>query len=83
MKYDELEELLGNIQESLLDNMLKDLQKPAKRSPQLYNAIIKELERNGINCVPKAGDGDENALTRLLKATKEKFENDYGEGIIN
>lgn len=83
MKYDELEELLGNIQESLLDNMLEDLQNPDKRSPQLYNAIIKELERNGINCVPKAGDGDENALTRLLKATKEKFENDYGEGIIN
>ena len=83
MKYDELEELLGNIQESLLDNMLRDLQNPDKRSPQLYNAIIKELERNGINCVPNAGDGDENALTRLLKATKEKFENDYGEGIIN
>lgn len=83
MKYDALEELLGDIQESLLDNMLRDLQNPDKRSPQLYNAIIKELERNGINCVPKAGDGDENALTRLLKATKEKFENDYGEGIIN
>ena len=49
MKYDELEELLGNIQESLLDNMLRDLQNPDKRSPQLYNAIIKELERNGIN----------------------------------
>lgn len=80
MKYDELEELLGNIQESLLDNMLGDLQNPDKRSPQLYNAIIKELERNGINCVPKAGDGDENALTRLLKATKEKFEEDYGNG---
>ena len=83
MKYDELEELLGNIQESLLDNMLGDLQNPAKRSPQLYNAIIKELERNGINCIPKAGDGDDNALTRLLKATKEKFENDYGEDLIN
>lgn len=83
MKYDVLEELLGDIQESLLNNMLKDLQSPDKRSPQLYNAIIKELERNGINCVPKAGDGDENALTRLLKATKEKFENDYGEDILN
>lgn len=80
MKYDALEELLGDIQESLLDNMLKDLKNPDKRSPQLYNAIIKELERNGINCVPKAGDGDENALTRLLRATKEKFEEDYGNG---
>lgn len=83
MKYDALEELLGDIQESLLDNMLKDLQNPDKRSPQLYNAIIKELERNGINCVPKAGDGDDNALMKLLKATKEKFENDYGEDLIN
>lgn len=83
MKYDALEELLGDIQEELLNNMLKDLNNPEKRSPQLYNAIIKELERNGINCVPKAGDGDENALSRLLKATKEKFENDYGEDLIN
>lgn len=86
MKYDALEELLGDIQETLLDNMLKDLKNPDKRSPQLYNAIIKELERNGINCVPKAGDGDENALTRLLRATKEKFEEDYGnagENILN
>lgn len=83
MKYDALEELLGDIQEELLNNMLKDLNNPEKRSPQLYNAIIKELERNGINCVPKAGDGDENALTRLLKATKEKFDNDYGEDLIN
>lgn len=83
MKYDALEELLGNIQETLLDNMLKDLKNPDKRSPQLYNAIIKELERNGINCVPKAGDGDENALTRLLRATKEKFEEDYGGGSLN
>lgn len=83
MKYEALEELLGDIQETLLNNMLKDLQNPEKRSPQLYNAIIKELERNGINCVPKAGDGDENALTRLLKATKEKFENDYGEDTLN
>lgn len=83
MKYDALEELLGDIQEELLNNMLKDLNNPEKRSPQLYNAIIKELERNGIKCVPKAGDGDENALSRLLKATKEKFENDYGEDLIN
>ena len=83
MNYNDLEELLGNLQNELLNNMLEDLNNPEKRSPQLYNAIIKELERNGINCVPNAGDGDENALTRLLKATKEKFENDYGEDIIN
>lgn len=53
---------------------------------EISYAIIKELERNGINCVPKAGDGDENALTRLLRATKEKFEEDYGnvgENILN
>ena len=83
MNYNDLEELLGKLHNELLNNMLEDLNNPEKRSPQLYNAIIKELERNGINCVPKAGDGDENALTRLLKATKEKFENDYGEDLIN
>lgn len=81
MKYDALEELLGDIQESLLNNMLKDLQNPDKRSPQLYNAIIKELERNGINCIPKAGDGDDNALSKLLKATKQRFEEDYDSSI--
>lgn len=77
--YSELEELLGGIQESLLKNMLSDLQNPEKRNPQLYNAIIKELERNGINCIPKAGEDGENALMSLLKATKERFEEDgYG-----
>ena len=49
MKYTDLEELLGNLQSELLNNMLEDLSNPEKRSPQLYNAIIKELERNGIN----------------------------------
>lgn len=78
MKYEDLEELLGNLQSELIDNMLKDLSDPDKRSPQLYNAIIKELERNGINCIPKAGDGDEGALNKLLKATQQKFEEDYG-----
>lgn len=77
--YNELEELLGDIQNSLLENMLADLQDPDKRSPQLYNAIIKELERNAINCIPKAGDSGENALAKLLKATQAKFEEDgYG-----
>lgn len=83
MKYNDLEELLGNLQNELLNNMLEDLNNPEKRSPQLYNAIIKELERNGINCIPKAGDGDENALSRLLKATKKRFEEDYGSASIN
>ena len=77
MKYNDLEELLGNLQNELLNNMLEDLNNPEKRSPQLYNAIIKELERNGIDCVPKAGDGEENALSKLLKATRENFENSY------
>lgn len=82
MNYNDLEELLGNLQNELLNNMLEDLNNPEKRSPQLYNAIIKELERNGINCIPKAGDdGDENALSKLLKATKQRFEEDYGSSI--
>ena len=77
MDYKGLESLLGNIHEEMLQNMLNDLRNPDKRSPQLYNAIIKELERNGIDCVPKAGDCEENALSKLLKATKENFENSY------
>ena len=81
MNYNDLEELLGNLQNELLNNMLEDLNNPEKRSPQLYNAIIKELERNGINCIPKAGDGGDNALSRLLKATKQRFEEDYGSSI--
>lgn len=77
MDYKGLESLLGNIHEEMLQNMLNDLRNPDKRSPQLYNAIIKELERNGIDCVPKAGEVEENALSKLLKATKENFENSY------
>lgn len=77
MDYKGLESLLGNIHEEMLQNMLNDIRNPDKRSPQLYNAIIKELERNGIDCVPKAGEGAENALSKLLKATKENFENSY------
>ena len=77
MDYKGLESLLGNIHEEMLHNMLNDLRNPDKRSPQLYNAIIKELERNGIDCAPKAGEGEENALSKLLKATKENFENSY------
>lgn len=77
MDYKGLESLLGNIHEEMLQNMLNDLRNPDKRSPQLYNAIIKELERNGIDCVPKAGESEENALSKLLKATKENFEESY------
>jgi hypothetical protein len=77
MDYKGLESLLGNIHEEMLQNMLNDLRNPDKRSPQLYNAIIKELERNGIDCVPKAVEGEENALSKLLKATRENFENSY------
>lgn len=72
------------IQDNMLENMLNDLKDPEKRNPQLYNAIIKELQRNGINCVPKAGEDGDNALASLLKATKENFELDYGaNGLVN
>ena len=71
------ESLLSLIQDNMLENMLSDLKDPEKRNPQLYNAIIKELQRNGINCVPKAGEDGDNALASLLKATKENFENSY------
>ena len=71
----ELEEILGLIQEKLYDAMSNDLDNPEKRSPQLYNAIIKELERNGIDCVLKAGDDEGNALNSLLL----KVQNTYSE----
>lgn len=72
------EDILSLIQDSMLENMLEDLKDPEKRTPQLYNAVIKELARNGVNCVPKAGEDGDNALASLLKATKENFESDYG-----
>lgn len=71
----ELEEILGLIQEKLYDAMSNDLDNPEKRSPQLYNAIIKELERNGIDCVLKAGEDEGNALNSLLL----KVQNTYSE----
>lgn len=71
----ELEEILGLIQEKLYDAMSNDLDNPEKRSPQLYNAVIKELERNGIDCVLKAGDDEGNALNSLLL----KVQNTYSE----
>lgn len=66
------------IQERMLENMLEDLKNPDKRSPSLYQAIIKELDRNGIDCIPKAGEDGENALSKLLNSTKKSFEEDYG-----
>jgi hypothetical protein len=73
-----LEELMGELQEMMLENMRDDLNDPEKRSPQLYNAIIKELARNGIDCVPKAGDEQSNALHKLLNDVKGRFQEDYG-----
>ena len=40
----ELEGLLGDIHSVLLKDLLEDLKNPKKRTPQLYNAVIKELE---------------------------------------
>lgn len=68
---------MGEIQEMMLNYMREDLEDPSRRSPQLYNAIIKELARNGIDCIPKAGEEQENALQRLLDSTKEHFEDAY------
>lgn len=67
---DKLQEMLSKLQEGMLERMLQDLDDPDKRGPQLYNAIIKELQRNGIDCLPKAGQDDQNALQRLLEATR-------------
>lgn len=67
---DKLQEMLSKLQEGMLERMLQDLDDPDKRGPQLYNAIIKELQRNGIDCMPKAGQDGQNALQRLLEATR-------------
>lgn len=75
--YKELEDILAQIQEKLYEVMLNDLNNPDKRSPQLYNAIIKELERNGIDCVPKAGEDQENAFTQLLNKVKETYDSKF------
>lgn len=70
------EELLSEIHDHLLKDMLEDLKNPDKRTPQLYNAIIKELERNGIDCIPKAGEDQQNALQSLLEGVKSAYEED-------
>lgn len=75
MDYKALEALLANIHCEMLENMLNDLQDAEKRTPALYNAIIKELERNGINVVPKAGDG-EDSLNKLLEGVQKAFDED-------
>lgn len=69
----ELENILGHIHKAMLDDMLEDLKNPEKRTPQLYNAVIKELERNGIDCVPKAGDEAGDTLKRIMKNVKENL----------
>lgn len=76
---DKLQEMLAALQEGMLERMLEDLEDPDKRGPQLYNAIIKELQRNGIDCLPKAGQDGQNALQRLLEATRSSSEV-YGNG---
>lgn len=69
----ELENILGHIHKAMLDDMLEDLKNPEKRTPQLYNAVIKELERNGIDCVPKAGDEAGDTLKRIMDNVKENL----------
>lgn len=76
-KTDKLQQMLGKLQQNMLQNMLQDLNNPDKRGPQLYNAIIKELQRNGIDCLPKAGDQDSNALQKLLDASRAQLQDYY------
>lgn len=79
MSLNKKEELLSQIHDNLLADMLEDLKNPDKRTPQLYNAIIKELERNGIDCTPKAGEEQANALGMLLESVKMA----YNEGLTD
>lgn len=66
-----VEELLSVIHNQLLDDLLEDLKDPDKRCPQLYNAVIKELERNGIDCIPKAGEGAGDTLSKIMDSVRE------------
>ena len=75
MDYKALEALMGELQVEMLENMLKDIRDEDKRTPAFYNALIKELERNGINIVPKAGDG-EDSLSKLLTGVQQAFDED-------
>lgn len=69
----DLEGVLGDIHKVMLDDMLEDLKNPDKRTPQLYNAVIKELERNGIDCVPKAGDEAGDTLSKILASVQDNL----------
>lgn len=72
----DLEGVLGDIHKVMLDDMLEDLKNPDKRTPQLYNAVIKELERNGIDCVPKAGDEAGDTLSKILASVQDNLGED-------
>ena len=73
-----LEGLLAQIHTSLLESMLDDLRNPDKRTPALYSAIIKALDRNGIDITPKAGDED-SVLAQLTAEVKKNMEDTYGD----
>ena len=68
---------MGELQERMLTLMREDLEDDERRTPQLYNAIIKELQRNGIDCLPKAGEDQQNALGMLLNDVQKHFEDSY------
>lgn len=70
------ESVLEDIHKILLRDLLEDLKNPDKRTPQLYNAVIKELERNGIDCIPKAGEEAGNTLKAILDNVTESLGND-------
>ena len=74
-----VEEILTQIQLLMVESMKDDLNDPDKRTPQLYNSIIKELERNGINVVIRAGEDADNPMMTLLKSVKSHYSEDYGE----
>lgn len=78
-----LEAMMASIQETMLEKMLEDLNNPEKATPQLYNAIIKELQRNGVDCLPKAGEEGDNALRKLLDGVRNSLGDEYGTTLPN
>lgn len=66
-----LEEMLQNLDSESARLMLQDLKDNTKRTPQLYNAIAKLLERHKFN-ISKV-QPDESILGDLAKALPDDF----------
>ncbi|WAX26274.1 hypothetical protein [Ralstonia phage p2106] len=65
-----LEELLAQVHLEVAQNMLADLRDPEKRTPALYNAIIKFLKDNGIEVEAKSPQQQEEEAKKQSSAAQ-------------